>query len=139
MKRIRCRAVLGESAPAFDRNDAGLHPPTQAAVYKGTVKAEPKRRFPGELQLCFGTHSWARSNSVQGKAPQKKTGRPHPVPRPVCATANERSVAIKTTSLFHSCFPKIVLTLTVSHAAARRDEAVPERALGKVTAGPGAG
>lgn len=49
------------------------------------------------------------------------------------------SVAMKNTFLFHLRFPKIVLTLVASHAAAPRGEPLAERALGKVTAGPGAG
>lgn len=121
LRKSSCRRgwgkVLDESAPVFNRNDAGLQPPIQAVVCKGMVQAEPKRRFPGN---CGSTLALTRGHGA--------------------ALCKERLLRRKPPShtpffshnfLFHSCFPKIVLTLMAPHAAARRGEALAEWASAK--------
>lgn len=73
---------LGESALLFNRNDAGLQLPIQAVVYRGTAKAEPKRRFPDS---CSSTLALTRGH---GAVPCKERllGRKPPATPPSSAS-----------------------------------------------------
>lgn len=70
--------ALGESAPVINRNDAGLQPPVQAAVYKWTVKAEPKRRFP--ITAALLRHSLVGTEQFRARKGSSEENRP-PTPR----------------------------------------------------------